>query len=158
MISVATDGAPNMLGTQQGFVSLLQRALDRKLLTFHCMLHQEALCTQTFTRECNEMMNLVIRVLNKIIAQELNHRQFRSLLDELDSTYPDLRLHNKVRWLSRGEVLKRFAVSLEHVKTFLKIKGLSSRIGSARLGRKVAFHGGYDIAPQHVKKKPARKR
>ena len=125
LISVATDGAPNMVGTQQGFVSLLQKVLDRKLLTFHCMLHQEALCAQTFPRECNEMMNLVIRVLNKIIAQGLNHRQFRSLLDKLDSTYPDLRLHNKVRWLSRGEVLKRFAVSLEHVKTFLKIKGLS---------------------------------
>ena len=89
------------------------------------MLHQEALCAQTFPRECNEMINLVIRVLNKIIAQGLNHRQFRSLLDQLDSTYPDLRLHNKVRWLSRGEVLKRFAVSLEDVKTFLKIKGLS---------------------------------
>ena len=71
------------------------------------------------------MMNLVIRVINKVIAQGLNHRQFRSLLDELDSTYPDLRLHNKVRWLSRGEVLKRFVVNLEHVKTFLKIKGLS---------------------------------
>ena len=92
------------------------------------MLHQEALCAQTFPRECNKMMNLVIRVLNKTIAQGLNHRQFRSLLDELDSTYPDLRLHNKVRWLSRGEVLNRFggtAVSLEHVKTFLKIKWLS---------------------------------
>ena len=65
-----------MMGTQQGFVSLLQKALDRKLLTFHCMLHQEALCAQTFPRECNEMMNLVIRVLNKIIAQGLNYDSF----------------------------------------------------------------------------------
>jgi hypothetical protein len=31
-------------------------------------------------------------------------------------------LHNKVRWLSRGAVLKRFASCLEHVKTFLNEK------------------------------------
>ncbi|XP_056885626.1 protein FAM200C-like [Takifugu flavidus] len=38
--------------------------------------------------------------------------------------YSDLLLHNRVRWLSRGEVLKRFAACLEHVKTFLGNKGL----------------------------------
>ena len=41
---------------------------------------------------------------------------------------------------------------------FKNQRALFSRIGSARLGRKVAFHGGYDIAPQHVEQKPARKR
>ncbi len=34
-------------------------------------------------------------------------------------------LHNKVRWLSRGEVLNRFVACLEHVKTFLETKGLT---------------------------------
>ncbi|KAL0978655.1 hypothetical protein UPYG_G00173530 [Umbra pygmaea] len=88
LVSVATDGAPSMTGAQKGFVALLQKTLDRKLLTFHCILHQEALCAQTFAPECTE-------------------------------------LHNKVRWLSRGEVLKRFAACLEEVKTFLGSKGLT---------------------------------
>ncbi|KAJ4947892.1 hypothetical protein JOQ06_009923, partial [Pogonophryne albipinna] len=88
LVSVATDGAPSMTGAQKGFVALLQKSLDRKLLTFHCILHQEALCAQTFPPECTE-------------------------------------LHNKVRWLSRGEVLKRFAACLEEVKTFLGSKGLT---------------------------------
>ncbi|KAK1903618.1 General transcription factor II-I repeat domain containing protein 2A, partial [Dissostichus eleginoides] len=41
------------------------------------------------------------------------------------STYSDLLLHNKVRWLSRGEVLKRFVACLDHGKTFLESKGLT---------------------------------
>ena len=125
LISVATDGAPNMRGSHKGFVTLLQKALDRNLLVFHCILHQEALCAQTFPPECMEVMNLVIQVVNKIIAKALNHRQFRELLDEVDSEYSDLLLHNKVRWLSRGEVLRRFVACLEHVKTFLKSKNLN---------------------------------
>ncbi|CAL1577252.1 unnamed protein product [Knipowitschia caucasica] len=114
-----------MTGAHKGFVVLLQKSLDRQLLTFHCILHQEALCAQTFPPECTEVMILVIQIVNKIMAKGLNHRQFRSLLDEVDSTYSDLMLHNRVRWLSRGEVLKRFAACLGEVKTFMSSKGLT---------------------------------
>ena len=92
LISVATDGAPSMKGSQKEFVTLLQKALDRNLLAFHCILHQ-ALCAQTFPPECMEVMNLVIEMVNKIIAKALKHRQFRALLDEVDSEYADLLLH-----------------------------------------------------------------
>ena len=116
LVSVATDGAPSMTGAHRGFVTLLQKSLNRKLLSFHCILHQEALCAQTFPPECTEVMNLVIQIVNKIMA---------TLLDEVESTYSDLLLHNRVRWLSRGEVLKRFAACLEEIKTFISSKGLS---------------------------------
>lgn len=39
-------------GTQKGFVTLLQKSLAQKLPTFHCILHQEALCVQTSRPEC----------------------------------------------------------------------------------------------------------
>ena len=124
-MSVATDGAPSMTGEHRGFVTLLQKSLNRKLLSFHCILHQEALCTQTFPPECTEVMNVVIQIVNKTMAKGLNHHQFRALLDEIEGTYSDLLLHNRVRWLSRGEVLKRFAACLEEIKTFMSSKGLS---------------------------------
>ena len=124
-VSVAIDGAPSMTGVQKGFVALLQKTLDRKLLTFYCNLHQEALCAQTFPLECTQVMNVVIQIINKIMAKALNHDQFRMLLDEVDSMYSDILLYNKVRWLSRGEVLKRFVVCLKEVKTFLDTKGLN---------------------------------
>ncbi|CAH2294051.1 general transcription factor II-I repeat domain-containing 2A-like [Pelobates cultripes] len=125
LVSVATDGAPSMRGAQKGFVALLQKALGRTLLSFHCILHQEALCAQTFPPECTKVMDVVIQIVNKIMAKGLNHRQFRLLLDEVESTYSDLLLHNKVRWLSRDEVLKRFVTYLEEVKTFLACKELT---------------------------------
>ena len=127
LVSVATNGAPSMTGAHKGFIVLLQKSLDRQLLTFHCILHQEALCAQTFPPECTQVMNVVIQIINKIMAKALNHRQFRMLLDEVDSMYSDLTslLYKKVRWLSRGEVLKRFVVCLKEVKTFLDSKGLN---------------------------------
>ncbi|XP_072893486.1 general transcription factor II-I repeat domain-containing protein 2-like [Hemitrygon akajei] len=125
LVSVATDGAPSMTGAHKGFVAFLQKSLDRKLLTFHCILLQEALCAQTFPPECTEVMDVVIQIINKIMAKSLNHRQFRLLLDELEGAYSDLLLHNKVRWLSRGAVLKRLVACLEEVKTFLGSKGLT---------------------------------
>ncbi len=76
LVSVATDGAPSMRGAQKGFVTLLQKSLGRKLLTFHCILHQEALCA--FPPECMEVMDLVIQIVNKIMAKGLNHRQLKS--------------------------------------------------------------------------------
>lgn len=48
MMSAVTDGAQSMTGRQKWFVTLLQKSLERKLLTFHCILYQEALCAQTF--------------------------------------------------------------------------------------------------------------
>lgn len=50
-------------------------------MMFQCILHEEALCAQTFPPECVEVMNLIIKIVNKIIANGLNHRQFCSLLD-----------------------------------------------------------------------------
>ncbi|KAM3831932.1 general transcription factor II-I repeat domain-containing protein 2A-like [Vipera latastei] len=70
-------------------------------------------------------MNVVIQIVNKIMAQGLNHCQFCLLLEEVKSTYSDFLLHNKVQWLSRGEVLKCFAACLEEVKTYLGSKGLT---------------------------------
>ena len=214
LVSVATDGAPSMTGAHKGFVVLLQKSLDRQLLTFHCILHQEALCAQTFPPECTQVMNVVIQITNKIMAKALDHRQFHMLLDTVDSMYSDLllynhhrclkgihsspdtnrtgaeglsfyyprllycldqmlvvislsqhrvsssktirprapcgadvqgtllvhglrfaqrhhtrnsvkELYNKVWWLSRGKVLKRFVVCLKEVKTFLDSKGLN---------------------------------
>lgn len=100
MVSVATDGALSKKGGQKGFVTSLQKSLERKMLTFHYILHQEALCAQTFPPKCTEVMNLVIQIVNKIMAKWLNHRQLCSLL-EVKSEYLDLLLHNKVWWLSR---------------------------------------------------------
>ncbi|GBO14625.1 hypothetical protein AVEN_76233-1 [Araneus ventricosus] len=69
-------------------------------------------------------MNLVIKIINSILAKALYHRQFKDFLEEIDSQFSDLLLHNKVRWLFRGNVLQRFALWLSEIKTFLNEKSI----------------------------------
>jgi predicted nucleotidyltransferase len=113
-----------MSGVRNGFVAILKEKINHEILTYHCIIHQEALCAQTFPEEICKVMELVIKIINSIIAKALNHRQFKEFLVEMESEYADLLLHNKVRWLSRGNVLKRFASLLSEIRTFLLEKGV----------------------------------
>lgn len=125
LISVCTDGAPCMVGSNKGFVALLREHENRPILSFHCILHQEALCARTCGEELGEVMSLVIKVINFIVARALNDRQFKTLLDEVGNNYPGLLMHSNVRWLSRGKVLNRFAACLSEIRTFLEMKGVN---------------------------------
>ncbi|KAK9685861.1 hypothetical protein QE152_g37611 [Popillia japonica] len=62
----------------------------------------------------------VIKIVNKIKAQALQRRLFKSLAHEIDSQYGQLLLHSVVRWLSRGRVLKRFNDVLSAIVQFFK--------------------------------------
>uniref|UniRef100_A0A3B3VE12 SPIN-DOC-like zinc-finger domain-containing protein n=1 Tax=Poecilia latipinna TaxID=48699 RepID=A0A3B3VE12_9TELE len=124
LLSVCTDGAPCMVGKNKGFVALLREHENRPILSFHCILHQEALCAQMCDGQLGEVMSLVIRVINFIVARALNDRQFKTLLDEVGNNYHGLLLHSNVRWLSRGKVLSRFAACLNEIRNFLEMKGI----------------------------------
>jgi len=88
-----------MVGSNKGFVALLREHENRPILSFHCILHQEALCARTCGDELGEVMSLVNKVVNFIVARALNDRQFKTLLDEVGNNYPGLLLHSNVRWL-----------------------------------------------------------
>uniref|UniRef100_A0A3B3II42 HAT C-terminal dimerisation domain-containing protein n=1 Tax=Oryzias latipes TaxID=8090 RepID=A0A3B3II42_ORYLA len=124
LVSVCTDGALCMVGKNRGFVALLREHEKRRILSFHCILHQEALCAQMCGEQFGEVMSLVVRVVNFIVARALNDRQFKALLDEVGYSYPGLLLHSNVRWLSRGTVLSRFAACLSEIRTFLERKNV----------------------------------
>ena len=47
LISVCTDGAPCMVGKNKEFVALLCEHEIRPILSFHCILYQEALLCST---------------------------------------------------------------------------------------------------------------
>ncbi|GBN18127.1 General transcription factor II-I repeat domain-containing protein 2A [Araneus ventricosus] len=114
-----------MAGIHRGVTSILQKKINHEILTFHCIIHQEALCAQTFPAEIVEVMNLVIKIINSTLAKGLYHRHFKDFLEEIDSQFSDLLLHNKVRWLSRCNVLQRFVLCLREIKTFLNEKSIN---------------------------------
>lgn len=119
IVSLTTDGAPAMIGVRSGFVALCRKDPDfPPFVNYHCVIHQQALAAKAI--DMSHVMNVVVKIVNSIRAKALQHRLFKSLLDELDSAYGDLILHADVRWLSRGKVLQRFLDLLPEIITFLK--------------------------------------
>ncbi|CAK1593792.1 unnamed protein product [Parnassius mnemosyne] len=123
---VATDGAPSMIGVNSGLVTLLQKHLQEKninaedLMQFHCIIHQEALCSKKI--EFQNVMKVVVSTVNFIKPRGLNHRQFKQFLDDIESEYGDLLYYTEVRWLSRGLTLERFLNLIEEIGIFLAEK------------------------------------
>ena len=102
-----------------GATTILQSKIKHEILTFHCIIHQEALCAETITAQIVEVVNSVIKIVNSILSKALYHRQFEEFLNEMETQYSDLFLHNKVRWLSKGKVLKWFALYFKEINIFL---------------------------------------
>ncbi|GFV52791.1 general transcription factor II-I repeat domain-containing protein 2 [Trichonephila clavipes] len=123
IVSISTDGAKSMTGVRKGFFATLKEKINPEILVYHCIIHQEALCAQTFPDEICTVIELMITIINSILVKALHHRQFKELF-EMESEYADLLFHNKVRWLSRGNVLKCFASLFPEIKAFLLEKGV----------------------------------
>ena len=86
----------------------------------HCIVHQENLCAKISNSTLNDVMSTVTNIVNSFIARSAaTHRQFRSLLEEMESSSRDLPLHCSVRWLCRGKVLFRFVKCLVKITAFL---------------------------------------
>ena len=71
------------------------------------------------------VMSTVVQIINFILARGLNHRQFKSLLEEMNALYQDVVYFCEVRWLSRGAMLQRFYDLRNEIMTFLKQKKAS---------------------------------
>ncbi|KAM8939336.1 general transcription factor II-I repeat domain-containing protein 2-like [Pelodytes ibericus] len=124
LTSLAEDGAPSMKGKYEGFSSLFKSKEKVCVPSFHCIIHQESLCCELCkSTALQEVMEEVIKIVNFIRARALNHRQFMGYLEEVEAEYGDLIYFNVVRWLSRGNVLKRFTELLPQIKDFLELKG-----------------------------------
>uniref|UniRef100_A0A8C5LZB9 General transcription factor II-I repeat domain-containing protein 2-like n=1 Tax=Leptobrachium leishanense TaxID=445787 RepID=A0A8C5LZB9_9ANUR len=121
LVGITTDGAPSMTGKRNGLVALVQRKLEEEnadpAIALHCIIHQQALCSKCLKVE--NIMPVVVKCINHIRTRGLQHRQFRTFLQEIGAAYGDVLYFTEVRWLSRGNVLKRFFELREEIKTFL---------------------------------------
>ncbi|XP_065650666.1 general transcription factor II-I repeat domain-containing protein 2-like [Hydra vulgaris] len=88
LVSIVTDGAPTMIGLKKDLVRKLNEKIGKKINNFHCIIHQEVLCGKTI--DLDYVIKRIASVVNFIRARGLNHRQFASLLNEIDSEYEDL--------------------------------------------------------------------
>ena len=67
----------------------------QNVLVNYCIIHQENLCTKVL--DFAEVIRNIVQCLNYIRARELNHRQFKAVLDVLDSKYPAVMYFSAVR-------------------------------------------------------------
>lgn len=125
MASVTTDGAPALTGKKIGLVKLINNKIkeehpDHTLLPLHCVIHQESLCKAALN--IKHVIDPVVSVINIIRARSLNHRQFKALLEDLETEHSDVLYHNSVRWLSLGKILRRVWDLKEEIVMFLEMK------------------------------------
>ena len=118
IISCATDGAPSMVGRHRGFLSYLNKAVP-KVLTVHCVIRRQHLVAKNLSEKLHESLSTVITAVNKIKANALNSRLFHQLCIE-NEDFQCLLLHTEVRWLLKGNCLKRFYTVFNSVLNFFK--------------------------------------
>ncbi|CAH1997428.1 unnamed protein product [Acanthoscelides obtectus] len=121
IISVATDGAPAMVGRYRGFISYLKQNVSG-VLAIHCVIHRQHLVAKNLSVRLHETLHLVIDAVNRIRSNALNTRLFEQLCEENDEHFHQLLLHTEVRWLSKGLCLTRFFALFETISEFLDTK------------------------------------
>lgn len=79
-------------------------------------------------------MGIVITAVNKIKSHALNDRLFRELCLDNDEQFERLLLHTEVRWLSKGNCVRRFYYLFDTVVQFFqdKIASLSVELKEIR--------------------------
>lgn len=117
LVSITTHGAATMVGRNNGVITLLKKDRDfPNFLSFHCVIHQLALCAKSL--KIVGIVELVSKIINSIIARPLQHRLYREHIKSFNIEH-DLIYYTEVRWLSKGLMLERFYEHLTAVVSFL---------------------------------------
>ncbi|XP_067124036.1 zinc finger BED domain-containing protein 5-like [Centruroides vittatus] len=118
VISCAADGAPNMMGKKNGCLQLM-KADNPEMTLIHCVIHKENLVAKNMSPILHETLNAVIKCINSIKASAKTERLFKLFCEEQNEGHVRLLLHTEVRWLSKGNCLKRFIELFDSLKKFL---------------------------------------
>ena len=119
LIGCATDGGPALTGRHKGFFVFLKKAIPN-ILTMHCVIHRQHLVAKNLSDRLNKSLKIVITCVNKIKFNSLNSRIFKLLCKTNDEDFDRLLLHTEVRWLSKGNCLKRFYELYDSIIQFLE--------------------------------------
>lgn len=124
ILSVATDGAPAMVGRYRGCLAYLKKEVPNAFTVHHpsCIIHRQHLVAKNLSARLHNSLQYVIKAINTIRSKSLNDRLFKQLCIENDEEFNRLLLHTEVRWLSKGACLDRFYKLFNSVLEFLKDK------------------------------------
>ena len=121
IFAFASDGAPAMTGKYRGCVAFLKKEVPN-IFTIHCVIHRQHLVAKDLSARLHTSLQTIITAVNKIKSHPLNDRIFQKLCVESDNDFEKLLFHTEVRWLFRGNCLKRFYDLFETVVKFFEDK------------------------------------
>ena len=105
------------MSKESGLVTLLRKkAADNSksdLIHDQWIIHQEALVTRV--HNMNECVNFIEK-------PGLNHRQFKTFLEECNAEHGDVVYFTPVRWQSKGATLMRFFLLRNKIAEFVNFK------------------------------------
>ena len=89
-VSATTDSAPAMIGSHKGAIAVLQNHVAslgfcNTIIKLQCIIHQEVLALKVTHLDMTGVMSTVVKIINFILARGLNHRQLKSLLEEMNA-------------------------------------------------------------------------
>ncbi|XP_050520167.1 SCAN domain-containing protein 3-like [Daktulosphaira vitifoliae] len=138
ILSVATDGAPAMVGRYRGFIAYLKKIIPN-ILAIHCVIHRQHLVAKNLSERLHESLYYVISAINKIKNNSLNDRLFGKLCTENDEEFNKLLFHTEVRWLSKGACLDRFYKLFDSVLEFLETRDDVLRVNLIKYKSDIAY-------------------
>lgn len=119
--SCAADGAPNMMGKKNGCLKMMKDE-NPEMLLVHCVIHRQNLVAKNISPVLNEVLKSIIKCINSIKANAKCERLFKQFCEEQNADHVRLLLHTEVRWLSKGNCLKRFMELFDNISEFLNDK------------------------------------
>ena len=78
VLQCATDGAAAMVGKHRGFIPLMKKKM-LGLIATHCVIHRQHLVARNFSDQLHHSLHIAIKCINKMKADSLNDRLFRTL-------------------------------------------------------------------------------
>ena len=108
-----------MLGCRSGFRGKVAE-MNFKTRHLHCMLHRYALACKTIAPGLRLVLDDVVHMINTIKSSSLNTRLFSLLCKELESDHKAILFHTEVRWLSRGNAIRKVESLKEELSEFFK--------------------------------------
>jgi len=109
IMSIATDGAPAMVGRHRGFIAFLKKEVPG-ILAVHCVIHRQHLVAKNLSDRLHQSLRYVISAVNKIRSNSLNDRLFAQLCKDNDEEFNRLILHTEVDGSPKARALTGFGI------------------------------------------------
>jgi hypothetical protein len=72
----------------------VKNVMNRYFIIFHCLIHHENLCAKSI--KMTNIVTLVSIPVNFVMSEEMDHRQLKDLLSDMEYEYEDSLCYRKL--------------------------------------------------------------